>query len=117
MNTRTVGNNGELLAARWLEAQGYQILERNFFARVGEIDIVARHTATNRLCFIEVKTRKKRDGTAEHANNTKKQAKTRQAALVYCQEQDIDVDRTNISFEHVSVYTHETEVCFDLYML
>ena len=42
--------------AGFLEHNGYEILERNFTVRGGEIDIIARKDDT--LCFVEVKTRK-----------------------------------------------------------
>lgn len=101
---RDIGNWGEVQAAGWLEQNGYTILNQNYHARIGEIDIVARHIASNRLCFVEVKTRKRRDGTAEYANTPAKQQKSRLAAIRYCQEHDIDVEHEQISFEHVSVY-------------
>lgn len=53
--SRDVGNIGEDAAASALENAGYKIIERNYFARVGEIDIIARDGDI--LCFIEVKKR------------------------------------------------------------
>lgn len=49
------GNYGETLACKFLEKQGYKILERNYLIRGGEIDIVARDGDT--LVFVEVKAR------------------------------------------------------------
>lgn len=51
-----IGKKGELLAAKYLEKQGYRILVLNFKERYGEIDIIAIDRDT--LVFIEVKTRK-----------------------------------------------------------
>lgn len=59
MSTITTGNKGEDLAYKYLQKQGYRILERNFRIRGGEIDIVAREGDT--LVFIEVKTRYSHD--------------------------------------------------------
>lgn len=50
-----LGAVGEQFAADHLEAKGFEILERNFRARFGEIDIVALHD--HQLVFVEVKTR------------------------------------------------------------
>lgn len=50
-----IGKIGEDIASKYLEAEGYTIIERNFFARQGEIDIIARDK--KELVFIEVKTR------------------------------------------------------------
>jgi len=56
---RTLGARGEELAARHLEARGYQVVERNFRTRCGELDVVARDSRV--LVFCEVKTRVVRD--------------------------------------------------------
>jgi putative endonuclease len=52
---RKKGNLGEDLAAGHLIKKGYEILERNFGNRFGEIDIIARDRET--LVFVEVKTK------------------------------------------------------------
>jgi putative endonuclease len=52
---RSKGNLGEDLAVKYLQKQGYKILERNFHCRVGEIDIVVQDADV--LVFVEVKTR------------------------------------------------------------
>lgn len=49
-----VGNIGEDVACRFLVKQGYGILDRNYWKKCGEIDIVAERN--NVLCFVEVKT-------------------------------------------------------------
>ena len=50
-----LGKRGEDAAARYLQAKGYSIIERNFRCRLGEVDIVAKHAGE--LVFVEVKTR------------------------------------------------------------
>ena len=42
-------------ATKYLEKQGYQIIQRNFSCKQGEIDIIAKDK--NEYVFIEVKTR------------------------------------------------------------
>ena len=49
------GNRGEQLAYDYLKKKGFQIIERNFRIRGGEIDIIAIKDKT--LIFVEVKTR------------------------------------------------------------
>ena len=39
---RRLGARGEELAARHLEARGFEIVERNFRTRYGELDVIAR---------------------------------------------------------------------------
>lgn len=49
------GLGAEWLACLWLILHGYRILERNYAAAGGEIDIIARRGKS--VCFIEVKAR------------------------------------------------------------
>jgi putative endonuclease len=52
---RRLGAKGEELAARHLEARGFEVVGRNFRTRYGELDIVARDARF--LVFCEVKAR------------------------------------------------------------
>jgi putative endonuclease len=53
-----LGRQGECLAVKFLRANGFRILYRNFRApHGGEIDIVCRDRDLNTLVFVEVKTR------------------------------------------------------------
>ena len=49
------GHEAETLAARYLEAHGLRLLERNFRIRGGEIDLICRDGKV--LVFIEVRQR------------------------------------------------------------
>src|SRR5262249_34031230 len=55
-----LGRLGEQLAAEHLIRRGFQIVERNYRTRWGELDIVAYDGRT--LAFCEVKTRRMSDG-------------------------------------------------------
>ncbi len=52
---KKLGQLGEDLAAKFLQANGYKIIERNFRSKVGEIDIVAEEDGW--LVLVEVKCR------------------------------------------------------------
>ena len=52
---RERGERGETLAVEHLAARGYEILERNFRTRRGELDVIAADERC--LVFCEVKTR------------------------------------------------------------
>ena len=55
LSARRFGAASETLAADYLAAQGYRILERKFTIRGGEIDIVAEREDS--VAFVEVKAR------------------------------------------------------------
>ncbi|MGE4555140.1 MAG: YraN family protein [Candidatus Paceibacterota bacterium] len=54
--TRSIGQIGEDLAVKYLKKKDYQILERNFRKKWGELDIVCWDKKTQELVFVEVKT-------------------------------------------------------------
>ena len=49
------GQEGEDYAAKYLEQNGYKILDRNFACHRGEIDIIA--LKDNQIIFVEIKSR------------------------------------------------------------
>ena len=55
MHNQNWGKFGEDMAAKFLERQGFQIVERNFRTRWGEIDLIVQKG--EHLHFVEVKTR------------------------------------------------------------
>ncbi len=56
MNTSLIGKWGEAQAIEYLKKKRYRILAANFFARFGEIDIIAEKKGV--VAFVEVKLRK-----------------------------------------------------------
>ena len=79
---RDLGERGEALAAKELKRRGYEILERRWRCRFGEIDIVARDGDT--VVVVEVKTRARHDRFRPvDAVDAKKQRKLIQLARAY----------------------------------
>lgn len=77
-----LGKSGENYACWELERAGYEILERRYRTRMGEIDIVARDGET--LVFIEVKARRSgRFGPPAEAVGPQKRQKLMQMASSY----------------------------------
>jgi len=76
------GISGESAAVAHLRRKGYQIIERNYRSRMGEIDIIARHKGV--LVFVEVKARRnRRYGHGKWAVTPAKQRKISMTALDY----------------------------------
>ncbi len=102
-----IGAWGEDIAVRMLSEKGYEIVDRNFEIREGEIDIIAWHEKPyfgRTLCFIEVKTRGGEQGSAERATGKEKLGNIKQAAIAYCLQHTINRENTPIQFEQVSIY-------------
>jgi len=79
---KILGRSGEDRAAKYLADQGYVVLERNYRAPHGEIDLVAMDKGT--VVFVEVKTRTTDAyGKPELAVNPRKQDHMIKAALGY----------------------------------
>lgn len=79
---RETGRLAEDLATQHLRKKGYEILERNFSNRFGEIDIIAKDKEV--LVFVEVKAKKGVDfGLPEEMVNPRKLSKVRHMAEVY----------------------------------
>lgn len=81
-NQRQAGSAYESLAADYLKGKGYQILEKNYFCKIGEVDIIAR--LENTIVFVEVKYRKSRGhGNPLEAVNQAKMRKICRVADFY----------------------------------
>ena len=82
MNNREKGSRYEETAASFLIQNGYEILERNYRRKTGEIDLIVRDRKY--LVFCEVKYRAdKRVDTALEAVDQKKQMKIINTARYY----------------------------------
>ncbi len=81
-----LGKQAEDLASRELAARGYQILQRRFRTRWGEIDIIARDGET--LVFVEVRARAGEDyGSAEESITARKEWRMTRMAEAYLFDQ------------------------------
>ncbi len=89
MSGRETGVFGEALALKYLVGKGYEVLERNYRTRHGEIDLILRDDGA--LVFVEVKARRGRGfGEPLEAVTPVKQARVRLMAEVYLAEKGIE---------------------------
>src|SRR3954468_11604696 len=116
---QSLGLMGEDLACAELRRRGYDIVERRYRTRFGEIDIVARHDGVT--VFVEVKTR---DGDAygggAEAMTPWKQRRVAQMAVDYvarhrlndrpCRFDVVLVDVMPGGGSRVEVYPHAFEM-------
>lgn len=71
----------------YLSEKGYEILERNYQKKTGEIDLIAETPEKDEIVFIEVKTRKTGTyGRPEEAVDQRKLKKIEKTALYWLQE-------------------------------
>jgi len=79
---KEIGQKGEDRAVSYLKGLKYQILERNYRCKLGEVDIIARDNDT--LVFIEVRTRSSLAfGLPQESINRKKRHQLSKVALEF----------------------------------
>lgn len=101
-----LGRSGEDRAAAWYQAQGFEVLARNWRVRAGELDLVARKGAVIVVC--EVKTRSSSAfGHPLEAVTAAKAARIRRLAAQFLAEQGV---RGQIRFDVVAILGNELEV-------
>ena len=82
---KETGRRGEELAALYLSRLGFEIVERNYRCRWGEIDIICRRG--NLMVFVEVRSKStERFGTPEETINRTKVSRIRRTAMEYLRE-------------------------------
>ena len=100
MKKTELGNWGELVAANFLRNGGYDIAERNYRTRFGEIDIIVQNAEIT--AFVEVKLRKDdRFAKALESVTRSKQAKIIEAAKAWLMEHE---DAPQPRFDVIEIY-------------
>ncbi len=88
LRRRRTGARGEEVAAQYLSRCGYDIVERNFRIREGEVDIIAYKGDC--LVFVEVRTRRgKGYGSPEESVTVHKQERLAALTEAYVQQMDM----------------------------
>lgn len=100
LNTRRTGDRGEEIALKYLTGQGYELVERNYRTRYGEIDLVLRQK--NTLVFVEVKLRTGTGyGDPLESVTPRKQDQVRAVAEQYLDE--VEPQFTDLRFDVVGI--------------
>lgn len=102
MDTKAKGDRCESLVADYLEKLGYQILERNYGCRFGEIDILSFKDGV--LCITEVKSQSTNwdDDQIQFQVNPMKRMRLRRTVEHYLMNEDC-VHYSLVRFDVASV--------------
>ncbi len=112
-NKRAAGSRYEEKAAAFLQERGYQIVEKNYRERYGEIDLIARDGRY--LVFVEVKFRRgAASGYPEEAVDARKQERIRHAATRYLCDRRYPAD-TPCRFDVVSILGEKFRLITDAF--
>lgn len=113
MNKRKTGQEQEVKAACFLKTQRYQILERNYRCKKGEIDLIAREGQY--LVFVEVKYRSTNEsGLPEEAVDLRKQRQISRVPAWYLTEKGLDI-YTPCRFDVVAIEGEEIRLYRDAF--
>ena len=105
---RKTGDSGEDFAVRYLEENGYSIIERNYQKAGGEIDIIAKQAGD--LVFIEVKAWSAvSEQELEYSVNLRKKRNIIRTAEKYIYE-NLKDDEVSVRFDIVYIALPEKRV-------
>lgn len=116
MNKRRTGTSYEIIAADYLQSQGYQIIRQNYRCKLGEIDLIA--TDGRYLVFVEVKYRTTGEkGFAAAAVDYRKQRTISRVAAFYLVQNRLPEDTpcrfdvVAIDGEQITLYKNAFDYC------
>lgn len=100
-NHKTFGDWGEDLAGKFLERNGFILVERNFHTTHGELDLVVRKG--DEFYGVEVKTRIKGELANDTAITITKKQRLQKCLAKYCLVRDLNPDYIYLAGIIVSV--------------
>jgi len=112
MNTKTIGDRGESIAADHLKAKGYTIMDANYRFERNEVDLVCfdpeARKGRGELVFVEVKTRSSLGfGLPEEAVDEEKQSRIIRVAKAYLYERNLEGSPSR--FDVVAIVLNQDE--------
>lgn len=109
-----LGAAGEDRAAAWYRRQGYEVLERNWRCRDGELDLICRRAGV--VVFCEVKARSSLAfGHPAEAVTAAKQRKVRLLAAAWLATDVLDQRPRQLRFDVAAVLPGEISVIEDAF--
>ena len=103
IDAQALGHLGEEFVSSWLKSRGWDIIDRNWSSRYGELDIVAFDDERT-LVFVEVKTRRSnRQGTGQEAVTYRKRMNLRSAASQWLLAPEHRCRRNGLRFDVVAL--------------
>ena len=101
------GRVGEEVACDYVKKLGYEIIEKNYRNKMGEIDIIAKDK--NEIVFIEVKSRSNINyGYPCEAVNYKKKRKITNVAKYYIL--DNSLEDISVRFDVIEIYLTDKKI-------
>lgn len=107
INNQYIGQLGENIAVRFLSDKGFEVIERNFRQKWGEIDIIAQKGGV--LHFVEVKSIQG-SYRAEENVHAQKIKRLKRTILTYLNGKDIEF-QFSVIVVHINLAnkTHKTD--------
>jgi putative endonuclease len=104
---QALGAQGEAMAADWYEANGYEVVARNWRCRDGEIDLIVRRART--IVFCEVKTRTTAAfGSPAEAVTRAKRERLRRLAAIWLEESPLRA--SGIRFDVAAILAGQLDI-------
>ena len=102
-----MGNEAEERACQFLQAQGLELIAKNYHSYSGEIDLIMRDNED--IVFIEVRSRDKNNyGSAIESITLRKQQKILKTSLIFLQQRNW-LNKINCRFDVVGVNQQNIE--------
>jgi putative endonuclease len=96
-----LGRLGERFAGEHLERRGFDLVERNYRTRWGELDLIGYDGET--LAFVEVKTRRSGSGAPFDALHERKRRQVRRMAATWLAERAHRPRAAELRFDAIGV--------------
>ncbi len=109
LSKRNKGQQFEQMAAEYLRRQGLSLIDKNFLARGGELDLIMKECST--IVFVEVKYRNSQNyGHAAESVTRQKQHRLIKAANWWMLKQGLNADATDFRFDVVAIHSNGSHI-------